>query len=436
MTLLSPTRIETWLKNRMGTRELSLDRLSAFQLEHLNRTLAHVWENSPFYRRHLKETRGAPLTGLDRITDLPFTTARDIRQHHLDMLCVSHSDVARVVTLQTSGTSSDPKRLYFSGKDIDSTIDFFHYGMTSLVEPGQHVLIMFPGMTPHSVADQLKRAIERIPATGYIHWPVLNLDSILQEIRDKQISCLAGVPSQILALCRHDAHARFLPPHFIKSILLSTDYIPRVVVDELKRVWGCTVFEHYGMTEMGLGAALECDAHQGYHLREADLLVEVIDPETNAPVPAGIPGEVIFTTLTRQAMPLIRYRTGDQAFWIKEICPCGSPLRRLGKVGGRLTDLYSARTPLSMPDLDEAILALPGVYSFQAACTSEKDGPVMDLTVFCIPERSGALKDEVQKAITPLFKKRTGTMPSIHIHTSPPESLRWDSTGMIKRTIG
>ena len=435
MTPIVPTRLENWIKGRLGQHHLSIESIEAYQLEHLNRTLAHTRKNSPFYRQRLNIIPDRPLTDIDQITDLPMTTADDLRQHHLDMLCVSHGQVTRVVTMQTSGTTASPKRLYFSEADLALNVDFFHHGLTSMLSAGQSILIMLPSTTPDSTGDQLRRAAARIPATAHIHWPVIDLDEIIYAIEKMKISCLLGAPAQIFALCRHEQYVRHLKPNPLKRVLLTTDYVPQVVVNEIRNAWCCEVFEHYGMSEMGLGGALECDAHQGYHLREADILVEVVDPDSGAPLPYGVEGEVVFTTLTRRAMPLIRYRTGDRAAWIKHPCPCGTILRRLGKVRGRIADLSSSRPFLSMPQLDETILAFPGVYSFQAAFRPGDDAACFDLTLFCPEQHAAGLKKNVITAVRTLMATAAAP-PAIHVHTRSPETLRWDSTGMIKRTIG
>jgi phenylacetate-coenzyme A ligase PaaK-like adenylate-forming protein len=351
------------------------------------------------------------------------------------MLGVSHGEVTRVVTMQTSGTTASPKRLYFSEADLALNIDFFYHGLTCMLAPGQRILIMLPSTTPDSAGDQLKRAAARIPAEGYIHWPVLDLDEILDFIEKKQIHCLIGAPAQIFALCRHEQIIRHFDSPSLKTILLTTDYVPRVVADEIRSAWGCAVFEHYGMSEMGLGSALECDAHQGYHLREADLLIEVVDPDNGTPLSSGEEGEVVFTTLTRQAMPLIRYRTGDRAAWLVDPCPCGSIMRRLGKVHGRIADLTSNRTSLSMPLLDETIFSLPGIYAFQAALTSRNVDADLDLTVYCHKQHAAGLEKEVAKAVKALVAGDAFRITTIRVHTREPESLRWDSSGLIKRTI-
>jgi len=152
-------------------------------------------------------------------------------------------------------------------------------------------------------------------------------------------------------------------------VLLSTDYVSDAIIGELRRIWGCEVFAHYGMTEMGYGGGVECSAFFGYHMREADLLFEVIDPTTGNPVEDGKSGEVVFTTLTRRGMPLIRYRTGDISRFIAEKCPCGTVLKSMERVRGRTEGniKIGSTMRLSMADLDEALFPLPGLLDFSAA---------------------------------------------------------------------
>jgi phenylacetate-coenzyme A ligase PaaK-like adenylate-forming protein len=127
------------------------------------------------------------------------------------------------------------------------------------------------------------------------------------------------------------------------------------------------------MTEMGLGGGVECQARRGYHLREADLYVEVVDPINGKMVSEGEYGEVVFTTLTRRGMPLIRYRTGDISRFIPGDCPCGTVLRTLEKVRGRISnrvDLGDGHY-LTMADLDDALFPIDGVCNFTALLSSE-----------------------------------------------------------------
>jgi phenylacetate-CoA ligase len=125
------------------------------------------------------------------------------------------------------------------------------------------------------------------------------------------------------------------------------------------------------MTEMGWGGGVECAAHRGFHLREADLYVEIADPVTGAPCEKGEQGEVVFTTLNRRGMPLIRYRTGDVAGFRTTPCPCGTVLRTLAPVDCRLGAgiEIAAGVKLSMAQLDEALFPISGIVDFSAEIT-------------------------------------------------------------------
>ncbi|MGD8543098.1 MAG: AMP-binding protein, partial [Desulfobacteraceae bacterium] len=275
--------------------------------------------------------------------------------------------VARVVTLRSSGTSAPPKRLFFSAADLQRTVDFFHHGMSTLVAPGERVLILMPGEQPGSVGRLLVEGLGRLGAVGMVHGPVRDPGAAVAAVLTHRPDCLVGIPVQVLAMARHPRGAG-IPRGLLRSVLLSTDYVPEAIVGALEQTWGCRVFQHYGMTEMGYGGGVACEARDGYHLREADLFVEVLDPETGRGVPDGVGGEVVFATLAVSAMPLIRYRTGDLARFLPEPCPCGSRLRRLGKVAGRRARgaVIGRSIRLTISALDEALFNLPGVIDFQA----------------------------------------------------------------------
>jgi phenylacetate-CoA ligase len=181
-----------------------------------------------------------------------------------------------------------------------------------------------------------------------------------------------GVPTQVLALVRNPGMGESSSLR-LKSTLLTMDHVPQAIVRAVEASWGCRVYNHYGMTEMGLGGGVECQVRRGYHLREADLYLEVIDPVNGRTISEGEYGEVVFTTLTRRGMPLIRYRTGDISRFIPGDCPCGTVLRSLEKVRSRLSnrvDLGNGHC-LTMADLDETLFAMNGVRDFTASLSRE-----------------------------------------------------------------
>ena len=365
------TPLEGWISEHIGANGtgLSRERIEAYQLGRLRETIDWAKARSPFYRERLASVSGRDLGCLEDLAGFPFTTEEDIRRQPLRFLCVSQSEVSRVVTLQTSGTTGNPKRIYFTADDQERTIDFFHHGMSTLAGPGERILILLPGALPGSVGDLLAKGLERLGAAGIAHGLVREAAQTLAVMEQERIDTLVGIPTQVLGLARLSG-GKAAPG----SVLLSTDHVPEAVSKELRRIWGCEVYTHYGMTEMGFGGGVECKARRGYHLREADLYVEIADPGTGSPALEGKPGEVVFTTLTRRGMPLIRYRTGDVSRFVQDPCPCGTVLKTLARVKNRLCSIRHLEQggSLGMADLDEAIFPVDGVVDFSASLTRER----------------------------------------------------------------
>lgn len=354
-TIMKITPLDSWIKEKTNHGDLQ-----AWQLSKLNETLALARGKSAFYKKHFE---GLPetLSTLDDLRKFPFTTAEDIRQNPLQFVCVSQGEIQRIVTLQTSGTTGEPKRIFFTADDQGLTIDFFGVGMSALTEPDERVLIFLPGETPGSVGDLLRMGLERKGRKPIPYGMVKDPFHALDVMESQQVDCLVGSPTQILSLARRWNPKNKSP----RTILLSTDYVPAAIVNVLENIWGCKVFNHYGTTEMGLGGGVECEAHRGYHLREADMLFEIVNPETGEPVPDGEYGEVVFSTLTRRGMPLIRYRMGDRSRFIVGECPCGTKLQTMEKIRGRFSGFVPIGNEiLKLPDFDEALFSLPGLLNF------------------------------------------------------------------------
>ncbi len=358
------TPLEPWIARKIGVSRLTREALDAYQLARLQETAAWAKTRSRFYRELLADAP-ARLESLTDVAALPFTTAADIREGALRFVCVPQGEVARVVTLDTSGATGAPKRLYFTAADQELTVDFFQVGMSTFTAPGDRVLILLPCARPGSVGDLLAQALARMGAEGIRLGPVTDVGGALDALARERVTGLVGTPAQALALARHPEQPGALA---LRSALLTTDHVSRAIVAAVEAAWACTVYNHYGMTEMGLGGGVDCAARRGYHLREADLYVEIVDPHTGRVLPDGDEGEIVFTTLTRQGMPLIRYRTGDVGRFIPGRCPCGTKLKTLAHVTRRLENVAQLPTGDALPlaALDESLFALEGVVDFTA----------------------------------------------------------------------
>ncbi|MBN1629387.1 MAG: phenylacetate--CoA ligase family protein [Thermoleophilia bacterium] len=400
------TPLDSWIAAKIGGHErpnaapvspLSLEALESYQLAKLNETLSLVRERSRFYDR-LLEGRDTSLSSLHQLADLPFTTPDDLRSAPLDLVCVPPDEVERIVTLPTSGTTGPPKRVYFTCDDQELTRDFFHWGMSTLVEPGDRVLILLPGEAPGSVGDLLREGLARMDVEGIPHGPVSDPQRTLEVMQRERATALVGIPVQVLGLARLSAGRRRVE---LRSVLLSTDRVPHVVAGTIEQTWGCAVYNHYGSTEMGLGGGVDCSVRSGYHLREADLYFEVVDPLSGRPVADGETGEVVFTTLTRTAMPLVRYRTGDLSRFVTEPCPCGTILRRLAHIDERILGGVTLRGGafLRQRDLDEALFALPDLADFRVLFGRGRTGDTLVVRVRLCEGSTSLSPEAVSRAL-------------------------------------
>jgi len=325
--------LDEWISRATGIPGPDPARLLRWQAGRLRALAEWARERSPFYAPRLG---GLKLEGKDagRIPALPMTTAEHLRAHSEGMLCVSQDEVDRVVTLSTSGTTGRPKRLFFTGEDLAATLDFFRVGMASFTGPGDVVLITLPGRTEDGAAMLLARALTEIGVRPALAPHPFDPHSAVKAARDEGATCLASLPAQLAALLALPSQERDWP-FTLDRALLSGEPVPESLRNAATMA-GIEVYAHYGLTETCFGGGVECEAHHGYHLREADLYVEIADPLTGDPLLDGQEGEVVISTLSRRGMPLLRYRTGDVACMLPGPCPCGSPLRRLGPITGRI----------------------------------------------------------------------------------------------------
>lgn len=376
------TPLDDWIAGKVGLLPGTLTRedLACYQLAQLRETVKLVKEKSAFYRLKFAGVNADKIGSFAQFAELPFTFAQDIQNDPHAFVCTSQREIERIVSLQTSGTTGEPKRLFFTKADQELTIDFFDYGMRNLVGPSDRIVILLPWELPGSVGDLLRIALLRMGAYSIPFGPVYNAAEAIATALKHEATAMVGIPTHILSMVRHQSGKQLQGK--IKSVLLTTDHVPDTLSQAVEDTWGCKVFNHYGMTEMGLGGGVQCEARSGYHLREADLYFEIVDPETGQALPDGELGEVVFTTLTRKGMPLVRYCTGDLSQFLPEMCPCGSVLRSMDIVKSRVSGKKKlAGKFISIAELDEALFQIAGVINYQCELSKAKGKTLLTMTI-------------------------------------------------------
>jgi len=340
------------------------------------------------------------------LSSLPFTFPQELVDAPESFLAVSHGDISGIISLLTSGTTGQGKRIFCTEEDLRQTADFFRHGMQFMIRPGREdsVALMMSGGRPGSVGSLFIRAMRELGVPcivpGFVPPSGKSEDAMVGHLIDSAPTCLVGVPGQMVLLARHDrAHEL---ARSVRSVLLSGDSVTPEAREAIARGLGAAVFVHYGLTETGLGGAVECPQLAGCHMREADLIHEILD-EQGRPVEKGEWGEIVITTLSREAMPLLRYRTGDEGRILPDPCACGSVFGRL-EVGGRMSQRLGLPdgSILRITDLDRVLYSLPYIQSYTPVVHGENSAMRLKLMLRVADGVGDTALFEAEKAVSAL----------------------------------
>ena len=342
------TKLDNWIETIEALPELTREGLEALQLRRLNETLARVRARGGFYRDYPEK-----LENLEQLQTLSFTTADDLAAFPNKFLLTSQSEVSRVISGATSGTTGPAKRVFYTERDTEHTVGFFAAGISEMLSAGEKCLIAFPFTGPFGLGDLIARAVERLGAVPVRAGFGGSWGELCQLVRETGPETYIGFPVTLLGLAR--MYGAELP---IQRALVSGDACPEGVMAELEKTLGSELYPHYGSRECGLGGAVTCPAFEGMHLRENHILPEIID-ENGHVLPEGEFGELVITTIGSDAMPLIRYRTGDYTRLLPP-CPCGGISRRIDAVSRR-------EGSISMEALDSKLFHISTLTDYRAS---------------------------------------------------------------------
>lgn len=348
------------------------------QLEGLKWTVAHAYNGSTFYKEHFEKAGVVPadIQTLDDITKLPFTTGKDLKDGYpLPLLSVPEKDVVRIHA--SSGTTGKRKVLSYTQKDLDVWFDMFArcYEMAGLTEEDRVQIAVGYGVWTAGMGFQL--GCERLGAMAVPVGPG-NIDMQCQFLVDMQSTVFCCTASMAL-LMAEEVHKRGIRDKInLKKIIMGSERASDAMRIKIKELLGLEdMFDITGMTELyGPGTGLDCHKHEGIHYWADKFILEILNPDTLQPVEDGEVGEMVVTTLCKEAAPLVRYRTRDLTRKMTQQCSCGNLLFMHDKIMGRSDDMIILRGVNIYPgQIDEVLSSIPEVGSeYQLHLERKGDG--------------------------------------------------------------
>ena len=376
-----------------------LEELRALQEEKLLRQVRHVWEHVPYYRAKM-EAAGVSPEDVRCLTDLgklPFLSKEDLRQTYPDgMLAVPKGEVVRIHS--TSGTTGKRVIAYYTRHDLELWQDclaraFTAAGCTSedVVQVSYGYGLFTGGMGVHGGSERL--GCMTVPmSTG-------STERQLQFMEDLGVSVLCCTPSyaEYLAECVEEQGCGDRLK--LRVGIFGAEAWSEEMRRDIQNRLGIRAFDIYGLTELsGPGVAFECSEQQGMHINEDHFLAETVDPDTGEVLPEGSQGELVFTSLDKEAFPLLRYRTHDIGVLTREKCSCGRSFVRMCKPMGRSDDMLIVKGVNVFPSQIEAVLLEQGfAANYQIVVDRVNHSDTIEVLVEIPPERFADSLDAITK---------------------------------------
>ena len=341
---------------------MSRDEMSALQGRRLHKIVAYVYHNVPFYRNKLQEMDVTPddINTIEDIRKLPFTTKQDLRDNYpFGLQAAPQSEIIRIHA--SSGTTGNPTIVGYTRKDIGVWSECMSrcltaYGVTrdDTFSVAYGYGLFTGGLGAHYGVENLGASV--VPtSTG-------NTEKHVRLIRDLGISGIACTPSYALYLAE-TMEKMGITKELIKLRVGAFGAEPwtESMREEIQKRLGLKGYNLYGLSEiMGPCVSYECSEQNGSHICEDHFYPEIIHPDTLEPLPYGQVGELVFTTLTKEGMPLLRYRTKDLCSLMDDTCPCGRTSVRMGRIMGRSDDMLIIRGINVFPSqVESVVLSMP-----------------------------------------------------------------------------
>lgn len=333
--------------------------MRSLQLDKLQRTVKHEYENVAPYRKKMDEVGVKPedIKTLDDIRKLPFTTKEDLAENYpTGLFAKPMHDIMRIQA--SSGTTGKPKIAGYTKNDLDMWGECVARSLTmagadkdSIVHVSYGYGLFTGGLGAHIGAETIGATV--IPMSSG------NTQKQIMFLKDMKSTILCCTPSYALTIAEGVAKEGIKPEELaLKAGVFGAEPWTQGMRDKIEAGLGIKAHDIYGLSEiMGPGVSTSCDENNGMHIQEDYFYPEIIDPDTLEPVPDGEKGELVITTIGKEGMPLIRYRTRDICYLMREKCACGRTTVRMSRVFGRTDDMLIIRGVNVFPSQVETVIA-------------------------------------------------------------------------------
>jgi len=422
--------------------QIGRSELEAMQLERLQRTVWDCCQNVAFYKQTFSQAGINPrsITSLADLASLPFTTKQDMREAYPFKLFAIDPKNERVQRLHaSSGTTGNATVVGYTQKDIDIWGDTFARaiamaggGPDSILQVSYGYGLFTGGLGAHEGGIRMHSTI--LPMSSG------NTKRQVQMMKDFDVDILACTPSYALLIADTAIEMGYDPANDfnVSGAILGAEPCSEGMRQDIERKLGVKMVDIYGLSEvMGPGVSCECRHQTGLHVAEDHFIIEIIDPNTLQPLPDGEWGEVVFTTLSKECSPLIRYRTRDISRIVPGECPCGRTMRRMDRIAGRTDDMLIIRGVNVFPSQFQEVLAGFEELTSYYQIVLTREGPMDNVTlkVETVPEfpfDQVRLIEQLEQRLK--GELRSNLQVSVGIRVVEPKSIE-RSEGKAKRVL-
>ena len=333
--------------------------MRALQLKKLKETVKYEYDNVPYYRKKMDDAGVKPedIESLDDIRKLPFITKEDIAANYpTGLFAKPMEEIVRIHA--SSGTTGKPKVAGYTRKDLEIWGECVARAMASAGQDSKSVVqvaygygLFTGGLGAHIGAETIGATV--IPMSSG------NTKKQIMFMQDMKSTALACTPSYALTIAEGVAKEGIDPADLpLRAGIFGAEPWTQGMKESIEKGLGIKAYDIYGLTEIvGPGVSISCDENEGMHVQEDYFYPEIIDPETLEPLPDGEIGELVFTTLGKEGFPMVRYRTRDLCYLMREKCGCGRTTVRMSKILGRTDDMLIIRGVNVFPSQIEEVIS-------------------------------------------------------------------------------